>query len=189
MSAAQTLHTAPTFIQRAGPPRLCHRCGTHTGAGAASGAVAAVDALVPYEMNIPGGCSAQRGALAGHRPPLAATWPRYCWWGTRLDCGRRHRCGHWFGIWWLWLVGLIAARRGWAQEAIAAVGLQLRFPGDLSAIMLTAVFGAGMVNAIIAIGIYNIPTFCPRHTRQRQRHLGARVRAGGTCTGHLAHYF
>ena len=33
------------------------------------------------------------------------------------------------------------------------------FPAILSAIMLTAVFGAGMVNAIIAIGIYNIPTF------------------------------
>jgi len=33
------------------------------------------------------------------------------------------------------------------------------FPAILSAIMLTAVFGPGMVNAIIAIGIYNIPTF------------------------------
>jgi peptide/nickel transport system permease protein len=33
------------------------------------------------------------------------------------------------------------------------------FPAILSAIMMTAVFGAGMVNAIIAIGIYNIPTF------------------------------
>jgi peptide/nickel transport system permease protein len=33
------------------------------------------------------------------------------------------------------------------------------FPAILSAIMLTAVFGPGMVNAIIAIGLYNIPTF------------------------------
>jgi peptide/nickel transport system permease protein len=33
------------------------------------------------------------------------------------------------------------------------------FPAILSAIMLTSAFGPGMVNAIIAIGIYNIPTF------------------------------
>ena len=35
----------------------------------------------------------------------------------------------------------------------------MAFPAILSAIMMTAVFGAGIVNAIIAIGIYNIPTF------------------------------
>ena len=35
----------------------------------------------------------------------------------------------------------------------------MAFPAILSAIMLTAVFGAGIVNAIVAIGIYNIPTF------------------------------
>ena len=33
------------------------------------------------------------------------------------------------------------------------------FPAILSAIMLTAVFGAGIVNSIIAIGVFNIPTF------------------------------
>ena len=33
------------------------------------------------------------------------------------------------------------------------------FPAILSAIMMTAVFGPGIVNSIIAIGIYNIPTF------------------------------
>jgi peptide/nickel transport system permease protein len=32
-------------------------------------------------------------------------------------------------------------------------------PAILSAIMMTAVFGAGIVNSIIAIGIFNIPTF------------------------------
>jgi peptide/nickel transport system permease protein len=31
------------------------------------------------------------------------------------------------------------------------------FPAILSAIMMTAVFGAGIVNSIIAIGIFNIP--------------------------------
>jgi len=55
---------------------------------------------------------------------------------------------------------LAAARRGWVEEAIMRLSdFTMAFPAILSAIMLTAVFGAGIVNAIIAIGIYNIPTF------------------------------
>jgi peptide/nickel transport system permease protein len=58
-------------------------------------------------------------------------------------------------------LGLLAsARRGWVEEAIMrGSDFGFAFPAILSAIMLTAVFGPGMVNAIIAIGIYNIPTF------------------------------
>jgi peptide/nickel transport system permease protein len=58
-------------------------------------------------------------------------------------------------------LGLAAsARRGWVEELIMRVAdFGFAFPAILSAIMLTAVFGPGMVNAIIAIGIYNIPTF------------------------------
>ena len=58
-------------------------------------------------------------------------------------------------------LGLLAsAKRGWVEEAIMRLSdFGFAFPAILSAIMLTAVFGAGMVNAIIAIGIYNIPTF------------------------------
>ncbi|MEF9948458.1 MAG: ABC transporter permease [Comamonas sp.] len=58
-------------------------------------------------------------------------------------------------------LGLIAAaRRGWVEEIIMRLAdFTFAFPALLSAIMLTAVFGAGMVNAIIAIGIFNIPTF------------------------------
>ena len=37
--------------------------------------------------------------------------------------------------------------------------LVFAFPSLLIAIMITAVFGAGAVNAIIAIGIFNIPVF------------------------------
>ncbi len=37
--------------------------------------------------------------------------------------------------------------------------MALTMPGPNAAIMLTAAFGPGIVNAIIAIGIYNIPTF------------------------------
>ena len=55
---------------------------------------------------------------------------------------------------------LAAALRGWVEEAIMRLAdFSLAFPAILSAIMLTAVFGAGIVNAIIAIGLYNIPTF------------------------------
>jgi peptide/nickel transport system permease protein len=55
---------------------------------------------------------------------------------------------------------LAAARRGWVEEIVMRLAdFSMAFPAILSAIMLTAVFGAGIVNAIIAIGIYNIPTF------------------------------
>ncbi|MCB2021474.1 MAG: ABC transporter permease [Rhizobacter sp.] len=55
---------------------------------------------------------------------------------------------------------LAAARRGWAEEIIMRVAdFGFAFPAILSAIMMTAVFGPGIVNSIIAIGIYNIPTF------------------------------
>ncbi|WP_326536387.1 ABC transporter permease [Pseudorhodoferax sp.] len=55
---------------------------------------------------------------------------------------------------------LAAARRGWVEEAIMRLAdFSLAFPAILSAIMLTAVFGPGIVNAIVAIGIYNIPMF------------------------------
>ncbi|MGJ7483699.1 ABC transporter permease [Variovorax sp. LT2P21] len=55
---------------------------------------------------------------------------------------------------------LAAAKRGWVEEAIMRFSdFSLAFPAILSAIMMTAVFGPGIVNAIVAIGIYNIPTF------------------------------
>jgi peptide/nickel transport system permease protein len=58
-------------------------------------------------------------------------------------------------------LGLLAsAKRGWWEEIIMRVSdFGFAFPAILSAIMLTAVFGPGMVIAIVAIGIYNIPTF------------------------------
>ena len=54
-----------------------------------------------------------------------------------------------------------AARRGaWADEIISRGNdLIFAFPSLLIAVMITAVFGAGAVNAIIAIGIFNIPVF------------------------------
>lgn len=72
-------------------------------------------------------------------------------------------------------LGLIAAaRRGWVEEIIMRLAdFTFAFPALLSAIMLTAVFGAGMVNAIIAIGIFNIPTFA-RITRASANAIWAR---------------
>jgi len=69
---------------------------------------------------------------------------------------------------------LAAARRGWVEEIIMRVSdFNFAFPAILSAIMLTAVFGPGMVNAIIAIGLYNIPTFA-RITRASANAIWAR---------------
>ena len=73
------------------------------------------------------------------------------------------------------ILGLIAAaRRGWLEEVIMRLAdFTFAFPALLSAIMLTAVFGPGMVNAIIAIGIFNIPTFA-RITRASANIIWAR---------------
>ncbi|HEY4191509.1 MAG TPA: ABC transporter permease [Mesorhizobium sp.] len=53
-----------------------------------------------------------------------------------------------------------AARGGLPDEALMRLNdLVFAFPALLSAIMITAIFGPGAVNAIIAIGIFNIPVF------------------------------
>jgi peptide/nickel transport system permease protein len=58
-------------------------------------------------------------------------------------------------------VGLLAAaRRGWVDELLMRGNdLIFAFPSLLLAILITAVFGPGAINAIIAIGIFNIPVF------------------------------
>jgi peptide/nickel transport system permease protein len=59
-------------------------------------------------------------------------------------------------------LGLWAAARkgGWADEIIMRGNdLIFAFPSLVIAILITAILGAGAVNAIIAIGIFNIPVF------------------------------
>jgi len=58
-------------------------------------------------------------------------------------------------------LGLVAAaRRGWAEEVIMRLSdFTFAFPALLSAIMLAAVAGPGMVTSIAAIGIFQIPLF------------------------------
>jgi peptide/nickel transport system permease protein len=58
-------------------------------------------------------------------------------------------------------LGLLAAARGGiVDEAVMRLAdFTFAFPAVLSAIMITAWLGPGAVNAIIAIGIFNIPVF------------------------------
>ena len=53
-----------------------------------------------------------------------------------------------------------AAKRGFVDEALMRFNdLVFAFPALLSAVIITAIFGPGAINAIIAIGIFNIPVF------------------------------
>jgi len=55
---------------------------------------------------------------------------------------------------------LAAARRGWVDELVMRTNdLVFAFPSLLLAIMITAVAGPGAINAVIAIGVFNIPVF------------------------------
>ena len=73
------------------------------------------------------------------------------------------------------LLGCIAsARRGWVEETVMrASDFTFAFPALLSAIMLTAIYGPGLVMSIVAIGIFNIPVFA-RITRGAANAVWAR---------------
>ena len=76
-----------------------------------------------------------------------------------------------FGV----LLGLLAAaRRGWVEEAVMRFAdFTFAFPALLSAIMLTAIYGPGLVTSVVAIGIFNIPVFA-RITRAAANSVWAR---------------
>ncbi len=58
------------------------------------------------------------------------------------------------------LGALAATWRGWMDEALSRLGdLIFAFPAVLSAVLIAGLLGPGPVNAIIAIGIFNIPVF------------------------------
>lgn len=85
-------------------------------------------------------------------------------------------------------LGLLAASR---KDVISETVLRMNdlvfaFPALLMAVMITAVYGAGAINAVIAIGIFNIPVFA-RVTRgaalslwSREYILAARVAGKGS---------
>ncbi|HSB05731.1 MAG TPA: ABC transporter permease [Thermodesulfobacteriota bacterium] len=62
-----------------------------------------------------------------------------------------------FGI----LLGSLAAfYKGWLDEVIMRISDVLYgFPAVLSAILITSILGPGIINSMIAIGIFNIPIF------------------------------
>ena len=69
---------------------------------------------------------------------------------------------------------LAAARPGWVEESIMRLAdFSFAFPAVLSAIMLTALLGPGIVNSIVAIGIFNVPVFA-RVTRASAKAIWAR---------------
>jgi peptide/nickel transport system permease protein len=76
-----------------------------------------------------------------------------------------------FGV----LLGCVAsARRGWVEELIMrGSDFAFAFPALLLAIMLTAIYGPGLVMSIVAIGIFNIPVFA-RITRGSANAVWAR---------------
>jgi peptide/nickel transport system permease protein len=84
------------------------------------------------------------------------------------------------------LGALAAAQRGWMDEIVMRFNdFAFAFPALLSAVMITAIFGPGAINSMIAIGIFNIPVFA-RLTRgaalvlwQQEFVLAARVAGKG----------
>jgi peptide/nickel transport system permease protein len=58
------------------------------------------------------------------------------------------------------LGSLASARRGWVEELVMrASDFTFAFPALLTAILLTAIYGPGLVMSIVAIGLFNIPVF------------------------------
>jgi peptide/nickel transport system permease protein len=69
---------------------------------------------------------------------------------------------------------LASARRGWVEELVMRLAdFTFAFPALLSAIMLGAIVGPGLVTGIVAIGIFNIPVFA-RITRGAANAVWAR---------------
>jgi len=69
---------------------------------------------------------------------------------------------------------LASARRGWVEELVMrGADFTFAFPALLSAIMLGAIVGPGLVTGIVAIGIFNIPVFA-RITRGAANAVWAR---------------
>jgi len=58
------------------------------------------------------------------------------------------------------LGALAAGKRGWVEEIVMRFNdFAFAFPALLTAVMLSAVYGPGTINSVLAIGIFNIPVF------------------------------
>jgi peptide/nickel transport system permease protein len=72
-------------------------------------------------------------------------------------------------------LGLLgSARGGWVEEAVMRLSdFTFAFPALLSAILLGAIYGPGLLTGIVAIGVFNIPVFA-RVTRGAANAIWAR---------------
>jgi len=58
------------------------------------------------------------------------------------------------------LGALAAGKRGWVEESVMRFNdFAFAFPALLTAVMLSAIYGPGTINSVLAIGIFNIPVF------------------------------
>lgn len=58
------------------------------------------------------------------------------------------------------LGAIAAAQKAWVEELVMrASDFTFAFPALLTAIMLTALYGPGLLTSVVAIGIFNIPVF------------------------------
>jgi len=58
------------------------------------------------------------------------------------------------------LGALAAGKHGWVEETVMRFNdFAFAFPALLTAVMLSAVYGPGTINSVLAIGIFNIPVF------------------------------
>ena len=88
-------------------------------------------------------------------------------------------------------LGLLAsARGGWVEEGVMRLSdFTFAFPALLSAILLGAIYGPGLVTGIVAIGVFNIPVFA-RVTRGAANAIWSReyvlaARAAGKNRWHI----
>ncbi len=94
------------------------------------------------------------------------------------------------------LGALAAAKRGWVEETVMRFNdFAFAFPALLTAVMLSAVYGPGTINSVLAIGIFNIPVFA-RITRgsalsiyKREFILAARTAGKGEFQIAVEHIF
>ena len=55
---------------------------------------------------------------------------------------------------------MAAGKKGWIEESLMRFNdFAFAFPALLTAVMLSAIYGPGIFNSILAIGIFNIPVF------------------------------
>jgi peptide/nickel transport system permease protein len=79
------------------------------------------------------------------------------------------------------LIGLVAGYAGGRVDTLLMRGIDMvmAFPYILLALAIVAVLGPGLLNALYAIAVVNIPVLRAQHSRHRARPVATRVRRRG----------